>query len=110
MQVREMGFLDKFSKKVANKVENKVADKVANKVVNSAGKALDGKKSAKKSQGTEKRSQSSKKASGDALTDKRRCPKCGEVTKNKFCGECGADLSKEPFLTQDEFDAYIKDM
>lgn len=106
-----MGFLDKLTDRITKRAEDNAVrsvDRAVDKSMdtkNIQNKAEDHK--AKKEE--KKAAEEERKAAENAgsLSDRKKCPSCSYVTKENFCGKCGANLSGIECMTEAEFEEHI---
>ena len=106
-----MGFLDKMSKTITNKAEKNVTKSVEKGVdksmdVNAHKKRSEEHKAKKEEQAKKAQEEQAAVAASSGKTDRRKCS-CGNITKDNFCGKCGANLSSVDYMTEKELDDHL---
>lgn len=124
-----MGFLDKLSKRVQDAVEDKIIDNAEDKAENTVDKAMDADTYTKKesapaaapaynpdefssAMATSAPTSAAEFAPlpdgaitsppSDIYSEKKQCPNCRYITKFRYCGKCGKDLSTIQYMTSND--------
>ena len=103
--------MDKLSKTVTNRAEKNVTKSVEKGVDKSMD--VDAHKK-KKEERKDRKEQEQKKAdeeknqiaASSGMTDRKKCS-CGNITKDNFCGKCGANLTSTEYMTERELDEHL---